>query len=348
MGMNGSVTEARFPAGPRAPGVGWWGGSGALLAVIALALAGCAGLFQARGAEPESDASPSPSPSPWPRHKLSAERWWLLNLPEGRRLDASGLLRFPDGEMWTVNDQDAAVYRLRFRESTNTLDLERIEGLLTREQSAELNKGSRMRLDCEGLARDERGRIYLSEESRRMVLRWDPSTKAVERLPIDWAPVTKYFHSPDMNASFEGIAVGGDRLYVANERQTGRLIVVDLATLKVIDDFAVASAGSTLKDTHYTDLCWAEGALWVLLRDERKVLKVDPAKKAVVEEFDYNAMEVATPTAYGIIFAPGFMEGIAVDSEFLWLLVDNNGVGRRVKGGDARPTLFRCRRPDLR
>ena len=62
--------------------------------------------------------------------------------------------------------------------------------------------------------------------------------------------------------------------------------------------------------------------------------------------------DVAPPDEYkeadpfGIIFAPGDVEGIAVDPEFLWLLADNNGVGRRVRGGDARPALFRCRRSD--
>lgn len=294
----------------------------------------------------------------WPQYGLRAQQWWLLNLPGGRRFDASALLRLPDGEMWTVNDQFNAVYRMRFPAGagagagtggTNAIDVEPVAGLFTGDQVAQVSGGSRLRLDCEGLARDGQGRIYIAEEARRMILRWDPMTTRLEKLAIDWSPVRRYFESPDANASFEGVAVGGDRLYVANERQVGRIIVVDLATLGVIDHFAVASAGSTTKDkdTHYSDLCWADGALWVLLRDERKILKVDPMAKAVRAEFDYSDLETASETAYGLIFAPGFMEGLAVDDDFLWLLVDNNGFRRRAKAGDARPTLYKCRRPDV-
>ena len=52
-----------------------------------------------------------------------------------------------------------------------------------------------------------------------------PST--CEVLPIDWTSVKRFFDSKDSNASFEGVAVGGDTLYVANERQLGQIITVD-------------------------------------------------------------------------------------------------------------------------
>ncbi|MBL9126949.1 MAG: esterase-like activity of phytase family protein, partial [Verrucomicrobiales bacterium] len=251
---------------------------------------------------------------------MSADRTWLVNLPGGKRLDASALLRRPDGTFWTVNDQATAVYAMSFRAATNEIDLNPIEHCLTREQLAPWAARKVQRYDLEGLAQDTEGRLYVSEEANRWILRWDPRSKIVEQLPIDWSPVKKWFAPLDLNASFEGIAVGGNRLYVANERQKGRLIVVDLDSLKVVDDFMVAPAGSESDDVHYTDLCWAEDHLWVLLRDVRKVLQVDPATKRVLAEFDYTAMERARDNAYGAFFAPGFMEGLSVDADYLWLL----------------------------
>lgn len=309
-------------------------------------LALLASLFAKLPSAHSAQAQQPPAPDSWPSYTLQLDQWWLLNLPRAQRVDASGLLRFHDGELWIVNDQNAAVYRLQFKDATNDVDLIRVEGLLTAEQTTALNRNSRLRLDCEGLARDDQGRIYISEESRRMILRWDPASQAIERLPIDWEPVKQFFHGSDLNASFEGVAVGGSKLYVANERQTGRIIVVDLHSFRILDHFTVASARSTTRDTHYTDLCWAENALWALLRDERKVLKVDPTRHAVLAEFDFAEVETAPQTAYGLIYAPGFMEGLAVDDQYLWLLSDNNGMGRRARGQDSRPTLFRCRRPD--
>jgi hypothetical protein len=291
---------------------------------------------------PAADSAPPP---PWPLHTLQADRTWLLNLPQGQRLDASALLRRPDGTFLTVNDQDSVVYSMRFLEGTNAIDLTPLPECLTREQLAPFAAQKFKRYDLEGLAQDREGRLYICEEGNRWILRWDPRTTKVERLNIDWKPVERWFSAADSNASLEGIAIGGDRLYVANERQIGRVIVVDLATLKVIDDFMVAPAGSQSTDVHYTDLCWADDALWVLLRDDRKLLKVDPTAKRVLAEFDFTAMERSRENAYGALFAPGFMEGVWVDQDFIWLLSDNNGMGRKVKLSDKRPTLFRCPKP---
>jgi hypothetical protein len=290
-------------------------------------------------------AAEDPKPD-WPQHVLTADRWWWVNLPEGKRVDASGLLRRPSGEWWTVNDQNGFVWRMTLGESTNVADLVRVPDLITPEQVGALTGQPRARLDAEGLAQDAEGRVYISEEERRWILRWDPGTRKLERLPIDWSSVMASFHPTDRNASFEGVTVGGDRLWVANERQIGRLIEVDLKTLRVMGDFAVAPAETPGEDTHYTDLAWFDDSLWVLLRDVRKVLRVDVKARKVTAEFDFAEMETRRAVAYGPIYSPGLMEGLWVDAEFIWLLSDNNGLGRRVNPSDARPTLFRCPRPD--
>ncbi|MBX3745462.1 MAG: esterase-like activity of phytase family protein [Verrucomicrobiae bacterium] len=333
---------------------------GCILASLGVWVGACAGVLTAKADEaspalqvgeglgPVRQDRGEPPGAPWPRHVVEADRWWLLNLPGGRRFDASGLLRRPSGEWWTVNDQVAGVYRIVFGTDPQAADLERVPGFFTVEQVRALTGNVRPepRLDCEGLAQDSKGRVYVCEESRRWILRWDPESLSLERLGIDWGAAARHFHPTDRNASFEGIAVGGDRLYVANERQVGRLIVVDLGTLRAIDDFAVAPAGSGGADTHYSALAWADDALWVLLRDARCVLKVDPIARRVLAEFDYAGMETRREVAYGAFFAPGFMEGLWVDDTHLWLVTDNNGFRRRVDGRDTRPTLLRVPRPD--
>lgn len=306
-----------------------------LTTALALALGG----LSACSTEPKSG-------DPQTREVLTADHFWPLNLPEGRRLDASGLMRLPDGAFVTVNDQDARVFRFEVSDTAEALDLTRVPDLLPDGEAAALMSGKRGRLDLEGVARDETGRWYLCEESQRWILRWDPESKKTERLEIDWGAVRLYFNESDPNASFEGIAVGGKRLYVANERQTGRIIVVDLATLRVVDHFTVKPAGSASPDTHFSDLCWAEGSLWALLRDVRKVLRIDPIAHAILAEYDYGEMENAPECGYGLLFAPGFMEGLWVDEKYIWLMVDNNGFARRGRTSDHRPILFRCRRPD--
>ena len=140
-------------------------------------------------ATPSRAADPPPPPAR-EMHVLNADRWWVLNLPEGHRLDASALMRLPDGAFVVVNDQDARLHRFEVSDTTQELNLEPVPDPIPPDRATALVGNSRARLDLEGLARDDAGRWYLCEEARRWIFRWDPATKALERLEIDWTPVT--------------------------------------------------------------------------------------------------------------------------------------------------------------
>jgi hypothetical protein len=278
-----------------------------------------------------------------PRYELKAEETWLLNLPHGERFDASGLLLQPDGHLLTVNDRGPQLYEIRFNPGTNTAELIPSNGCFLDYQLAPFAREKHGHYDTEGIARDAQGRIYICEEADRWILRWDPKTGAVERLPIDWTRVSQYF-SPDLNASFEGVAVGGGKLYVANEREHGRILVVDLKTLRIVDDFVARPKGNSTRDVHYSDLCFYDGALYALLRESKVVLKIDPKSHGVIAEYDYFSVE--RKEAYLSWLAYGSMEGLAVDRDSIWLVTDNNGLGKLGNFREKRPTLFKCPRPD--
>jgi hypothetical protein len=323
----------------------------AILALLFIFSSGCAAeprvdvLATARNQPEQPAAQPRPSDG-CPRYILQAEKSWQLNSPNGQPFDASGLLLLAESELLTLNDRGASLHRVQFHENESPANLVPLTNLFTSAQLAPFAKQKVGRYDCEGIARDDEGRLYVCEEGNRWILRCDPKRQAVERLNIDWSPVRKYFHPADPNASFEGIAVGNGRLYVANERQTNRIIVVNLNTLAVVDDFVVRPGANPTGDFHYSDLCWFENALFVLLRDARCVLKVDPESHRVVAEYDFRAMENDPDMLYRFLFVFGTMEGLAVDRDFIWLVTDNNGVGRVRYPNDTRPTLFKCRRPD--
>ena len=293
-----------------------------------------------------ADAAPLKSgktASTTPRYTLKAERTWHLELPGGARFDASALLLWPDGSLLTVNDKTPGVWRIELGEGGHaTL---KSTGWLTAQRLAPMAAEKTAPWDCEGLARDDAGRIYVCEENDRWIVRQDPVSGKVERLPIDWSPVKRWFGS-DRNASFEGIAVGGETLYVANEREIGRIIEVDLATAQVRGSFQISPIGVTARDVHYTDLCWADGSLWVLCRESRCVLRVDPARRVVQAQYDYLELETSKANAYAHPYPYGFVEGLAVDKDSIWLCVDNNGFPRVADRNDHRPTLWRCPRPD--
>ena len=281
---------------------------------------------------------------PAPRYTLRVEQVAQLNTPGGTRFDASGLLLMPSGELLTLHDKRPTLYRIDVRPGTNAFNLTPLPDCFTSKQLAHLAAEKTGAYDSEGIAVDEKGRLYICEESQRWILRCDRKAGTVERLPIDWKEVEDYFSKYDTNASFEGIAIGQGNLYVANERSSPVIVVVDLQTMKVIDHFVVYPRKTSLLGMHYSDLCWFEGKLWVLLRQHRVVLQVDPKSHDVLAEFDYEDLESAL--GYQRHFPVGIMEGLAVDRESIWLVTDNNGMERAGHPRDIRPTLVKCRRPD--
>jgi len=303
---------------------------GALTLVPVLLAAGCA-------------TSSKQAEADWPRYVLHAELTAQLNLPGGQRFDASGLLLTPSGDLLTVNDLGPTLYRIELLPDGASADVVPLPNCFTETQLAPFAAEKVGRYDCEGIAQDPEGRLYICEEANRWILRCDPKAGRVERLAIDWTSVRNYF-STDRNASFEGIAIGKGKLYVANERSAPVIIVVDLARLKVIDHFEVYPQRFSLFGTHYSDLSWYDGKLFVLCRQHRVVLEVDPKSHAVLAEFDYRAME--DRLNYRKQLPVGIMEGLAVERDFFWLVTDNNGFPRANAPDDRRPTLLKCRRPD--
>lgn len=284
-------------------------------------------------------------PSGRQHYVLKPDQAWRLNAPEKEQFDASGLLLMPNGDLLTVNDKRPGLYRIKFPSEGMEATLEKIPNWFNANQLEPFKATKTGHWDLEGIARDPEGRIYLCEEGNRWILRFDPKTETVERLEIDWSPVKKYF-SDDRNASWEGIAIGDGRLYVANERNRGRIIVVNLEALTIESNFAPGAAQLLSRDMQYSDLSWFEGHLYVLMREARAVLQVDPKTKRVIAEFDIWALENTPEHAYHRLYPTGIMEGLAVDGQYIWVVTDNNGFGRLKAPEDKRPTLFRCVRPD--
>jgi hypothetical protein len=74
------------------------------------------------------------------------------------------------------------------------------------------------------------------------------------------------------------------------------------------------------------------------------VLEVEPRTHTVLAEFDYGKLEAQL--GYTALNVVGMMEGLAVNGEFIWLVIDNNGLSRRSPPNDTRPVLLKCPRPD--
>jgi uncharacterized protein YjiK len=275
-------------------------------------------------------------------YKLEADDFWQVELPTRRRFDASGL-SFLNGKLLTISDRSSELWWLDL--STNHVAQVRQTGWFTLPQMQAATHLRENSYDCEGIAVDNAANLYISEEKTRSIFKWDAKAQKVEKLAIDWTPARKFFSVLDNNASFEGIAIGGGKLWVANERSEPRLFEVDLQTLQVVTNFYVDASGFAFGGPHYSDLSWFDDHLFVLDRNHRVILEVDPTTKKVIAEYDFAQMELQPEFAYHTAYPTGTMEGLTVDKDYFWLITDNNGEARYKNPRDTRPTLFRSKRP---
>ena len=119
---------------------------------------------------------------------VEAEAAWFLETKV--RFDASALA-FYQSKLITVNDQNGEFYELDLS-ATNRAQLKRLN-LFPRATLSQVAPKRANRFDLEGIAIDPTGNIYVSEESQRLVFKWNAAAKKVEALTFDWSPVSKFF-----------------------------------------------------------------------------------------------------------------------------------------------------------
>ncbi|MDR4503312.1 MAG: esterase-like activity of phytase family protein [Candidatus Scalindua sp.] len=278
-------------------------------------------------------------------HILQMDTFWRIDVVDEKRMDLSGLVIVNDERFLTIDDKQFNLYELRLQKGSSRAyivasDLIRIEDL------KELRETKTGQLDCEGLAVDADGNIYICEEKHRWILKINSNGKFLNRLKIDWSPVEQYFNALDKNASFEGIAVSKNNLYVINERDKALIIVVDLNSLKVIDHFKVYSKMHPSLFVHYSGLSWFDGKLYILLRHSQVILEIDPESHNVIAEYSFRNTARQSEFNYRSRFGTGCMEGLHVSDDFFWMLTDNNGCALKNNKDEKHPTLIRFKRPE--
>jgi DNA-binding NtrC family response regulator len=169
----------------------------------------------------------------------------------------------------------------------------------------------------------------------------------VERLNVDWSPVGKvFFQRPQRRVGRHHHSRLDD---VCGQRtQKGPPHRRRSQHAQGDGQLCRARQPQQWYEPHYSDLCWFDGALYALMREDHVILKIDPATHLVLAEYNFAKMENDPEVAYHKVvpLVVGVMEGLAVDKNYFWLCTDNNGLSRKKYPGDTRPSLFQCRRPD--
>lgn len=256
--------------------------------------------------------------------------------------ETSGLT-LVDGELFTVSDDhDGTIFRVVLQDTVAMLE-PAIHFTAPGDGTT--------RLDLEGITHDEVGNFYLVSEANFRVLRVDPEGVAEWVTPsFRWSgEVAGLFR--EAGAYLEGIAkLDADTFMMVAERQPRGLLQIVLSREEPVHE-ATPLEPSRLRyprrrNPDLSGLFYESGELWALERAAHAVCRI---------ERDEGEFEVETCWSYAHIendrrfhyetMEYGRGEGLAMDGERVYVILDNNRQYRAGSTEDRRPLLFVMRRP---
>lgn len=204
-------------------------------------------------------------------------------------------------------------------------------------------------LDLEGLTGGEDGSLLLASEAQVRVLTVASSGQATWLTPSLRKAGQDEGLLQKRNAGLEGIAKMGTQLVLAAEREPrGLLEVTDAGTGKVL---AYRLLGATCparlnRPEDIADLSVADGELYALERNAHLVVRLTrvDGRFREAESWSYARTENDARYRYSDR-AFGLGEGLALDQEHVYIVLDNNGQSRESAKEDHRALLFVFKRP---
>ena len=208
------------------------------------------------------------------------------------------------------------------------------------------------RLDLEGITCDSSGVFYLVSEALHRVLRVDPREEYASWVTPNLRPFgEKKGLFQVRNAALEGVAVvGDDHFVVCVERQPRGIIEIDMSKKPCeIRAFAYDRTSLKLPENRrpdFTDLFFEDQELYALHRNPYAISKLIRNGETFEEKdfWSYESIETSEELQYSnMIF--GRAEGLCMDKERIFVILDNNGDHRLSDPEDRRPLLLIMQRP---
>ncbi|SHE83190.1 hypothetical protein SAMN04487965_0744 [Microbulbifer donghaiensis] len=282
--------------------------------------------------------------------KLVASYW----LDHSAGLDISGL-SFCNGELLAVSDKNSAgFYAVRIGPGSAQLEYRPLAvGLETPPMESEGLKARLVTLlqpapaaDFEGITCDEQGVFLVSERHHRIAV-VAPSLRAAW-MSRRWSEAARERgYMQKFNGASEGLVKAGGDFWIAIERD--RRGLVRFAQGSNLPEFFELPAAAGLdfrgRSLDLTGLAFYDGDLFTLERNAFAVCRRSLADLQAKWCIEYRVIEEAPENVYRET-RYGKGEGLAVDESGIYVVLDNNNVGRAADPGDRRALLLHLAFPE--
>jgi hypothetical protein len=345
LGAGSVAVAALLAAGCRSTSaVGAGAVAGGVVGAVAAGAGGAGAASEVETAQGGAASAPSPL-------VLRAALPLEVEASEGDHFQPSGLV-LHEGRLLTVSDKhDRAIYAIDV-----SADHARVRPFVSFEPPPEVPPP----LDFEGLSPAPGGGWLVACEAQRRVLRVEIDPRSAVSPPVGHA---SWFSPPldglvrtngclrKVNAGLEGIALSAQgRLVLAGERDPRCLIELEvgagLASAHVWSMETAAYAAEPGRSLDYSDLTLFHGALYALVRNTHLVVRLERTPEGWREgpAFSYRRTEHDPRYMYEDRTF-GMAEGVAINEQWVYILLDNNENARASDAHDRRPILFVFERP---
>lgn len=267
--------------------------------------------------------------------ELSVER--VLPVEADEHFQPSGLY-LSQGRLLTVSDKhDDTIFELSLQS-----DRAVARPLLTFEPP------SGKALDLEGLTGYDDGSLLLASESHCRLLVVSPSghahwsTPSLEELGREAGLFQK------SNAGLEGVARVGKQLVLAAEREPRGLLEADDEGRHVVAYRmpAAACTARSKRSADISDLTVSDGELFALERNAHLIVRLARVDGRYREAGYWSYARAENDPRYRYEDRTfGLAEGLALDAQHVYVVLDNNEQPREAALDDRRPQLFVFERP---
>jgi len=270
----------------------------------------------------------SAAPSP----ELSLER--ALVVEGSAELDLSGL-HFHQGKLLAVSDKvDDTVYEIVVDPKGARIKTHR---------RFTPPAAPSVKMDWEALQSGPDGVLYLASEKNGRIATLSPKARKAVWL----TPPTECGGISDPAAGIEGLAfLDKDHLLLAKEREPRGLVEWTRGTFTwfpLIETRLPLPPGRT---PDFADLHADQGRVFALARNSEMLVELRKEKKTWTEGKAWSFSQSVRDPRYAYLADKfGQAEGLAMDDQRIYLVIDNNRSGRVADPKDRRATLFIFARP---
>jgi len=282
--------------------------------------------------------------------KLQASYW----VDDSEGLDISGLSFCADNLLAISDKNSAEVYMLKFQGGDAHLASHlQLTGLEIPEHDEPGNLWVALKelfrsaneLDFEGVSCDEDAIYLVSEHYNRIAVVDGQGDAAWQE--HRWSPIARsQGYLQKTNAASEGLVKAGDNFWVALEREPrGLLKLSPNGEVKVFTLPKVAGLDFAGRSEDLTGLDYYDGALFTLERNAHAVCRRILPSLEAEWCLNYRALEESPERVYEET-RYGKGEGLAVNGRGVFVVLDNNNVGRAMVPDDRRALLLHLAFPD--